>query len=106
MINSIRASVGTFCSSSGEGLTTAANAALGIAYAKTQGYTNAIASFETGSTSILLNSIKVEVNNNRPVLVGITSANAGHAVVAYGYSSDTTSRMIRVNYGGGRSGTI
>ena len=27
-------------------------------------------------------------------------------MVAYGYSSDTTSKMIRVNYGAGRSATI
>lgn len=40
------------------------------------------------------------------MLVGITAGTAGHAVVAYGYSSDTTSQMIRVNYGGGRLGTI
>ena len=41
-----------------------------------------------------------------PVLVGITSSTAGHAVVAYGYSGDTTSQMIRVNYSGGRLGAI
>ena len=46
MINSIRTSVGTTCSS-GDGLTPAANATLGIAYAKTQGYLSAIANYET-----------------------------------------------------------
>lgn len=34
------------------------------------------------------------------------SASGGHAVVAYGYSSDTTSKMIRVNYGAGRTAQI
>ncbi len=40
------------------------------------------------------------------MLVGIQNSVTGHAIVAYGYSTDTTSRMIRVNYGSGRSGTI
>jgi hypothetical protein len=68
MINSIRTSVGTTCVG-GEGQTPASSAALGIAYAKAKGYTAAVASYETGATGLMLNSIKAEVNASRPVLV-------------------------------------
>jgi len=35
----------------------------------------------------------------RPLILSSANGSSGHSFVAYGYSSDTSSYMIRVNYG-------
>jgi Peptidase_C39 like family len=105
MINTIRGYVQTTCWAWQVWSTTAWSAALGIQYAKDKWYLNSTAVAQASSRSVLHQSIKNEISANRPVLVGITWS-SGHAIVAWGYSSVSDSKMIRVNYGWGNASTF
>lgn len=101
MINTVRTYVWTTCSWTSPntvGSTTIWNTSLGIQYAKDKWYLWSTAQVYTSSRNKLLQIIKNEIIAGRPVVAWIQWS-TGHAVVAYWYSSDPTSRMIRVNYG-------
>ena len=94
MSNAIRTQMSTSCVS-GQGWTNKDNIKYGIQYAKNQWYTNSTSSNLNTTPNVILQAVKTEVNASRPIILSSTS----HSFVAYGYSSDTTSYMVRVNYG-------
>lgn len=99
MANSIRTQLATSCIS-WQGGTIQSNIQYWIQYAKNMGYSTATSSYWTiANPSVTRTIVKWEVDAWRPVILSSTWPNQGHSFVAYWYSSDISSTMIRVNYG-------
>lgn len=94
MINSVRLSMWTYCSSSWGWATPSNQIWWALAYPKSKWYINTQAYYGVWTPSQLLNIIKSEINNGNPIIINTIP----HTIVVYWYNHTTWSQMVRANY--------